>query len=109
MFKSQEIEILRETIAKLGPDSYCGPWLAGQLEAICSAIASDYPPEAYALSPSDAAREAQKIISEAKRERAEIISDAQNRAKADLQEAAKVIDNERASLRAFLVASLNRL
>ena len=72
MKKSQEIEILRDTIARLGADSYCGPWLSGQLGAIESAINADYPPEAYALSPADAFWESQKILAEAKKEAGEI-------------------------------------
>jgi hypothetical protein len=72
MTKSQEISILRDTIARLGADSYCGPWLAGQLGAIESAINSDYPPEAYALSPADAARESQSILAEARKDAGEI-------------------------------------
>jgi len=72
MTKHQEIEILRDTIVKLGSDSYCGPWLSGQLGAIESAINSDYSPACYALSPSEAARESQKILAEARKEAGEI-------------------------------------
>ncbi|MEI8280792.1 MAG: hypothetical protein WCG75_00160 [Armatimonadota bacterium] len=72
MTKSQEISILLDTIARLGPDSYCGPWLSGQIGAIESAINSDFGPSAYALSPADAAREAQSILAEARKEAAEI-------------------------------------
>jgi hypothetical protein len=76
MTKHQEIEILKETIVKLGADSYCGPWLLGQLGAIESAMASDYPPSVYALGPADAARESQKILAEAKADAAKIRADA---------------------------------
>jgi hypothetical protein len=72
MTKHQEISILRDTISRLGADSYCGPWLSGQIGAIESAMASDYPPSAYALSPADAAREAQKILAEARKDAGEI-------------------------------------
>lgn len=41
--KSEEIAILRETVAKLGPLSYCGPWLSQQIDGIERDIRSDYP------------------------------------------------------------------
>jgi hypothetical protein len=34
MKKTQELEILRECAEKLGPNSYCGPWLLDQLPFI---------------------------------------------------------------------------
>jgi len=76
MTKHQEIEILRDTIARLGPDSYCGPWLSGQLGAIESAMASDYSPACYALSPSEALKESMRLIQEAKADAAKIRADA---------------------------------
>jgi hypothetical protein len=72
MTKHQEISILRDTIARLGPDSYCGPWLIGQLGAIESAMASDYSPACYALSPSEALKESMRLIQEAKADAAKI-------------------------------------
>lgn len=44
MTKSQEIQILRETVERLGPHSYCGPWLADQIQLIEADIASDFSP-----------------------------------------------------------------
>jgi hypothetical protein len=72
MTKSQEIEILKETIVKLGNDSYCGPWIAGQLGAIESAINSDYLPGTYAFSPAEAFWKSQAILAEARKEAGEI-------------------------------------
>ena len=44
MNKSQEIGILRDASAKLGPNSYCGPWLAGVISEVESEIRSDFMP-----------------------------------------------------------------
>lgn len=43
--KADEIEILREAIAKLGPLSYCGPWLACQLAEIERDLGNDFFPQ----------------------------------------------------------------
>ena len=44
MTKDQELEILRDTIARLGVNSYVGPWLLDQLPWIESDMRSDIPP-----------------------------------------------------------------
>ena len=44
MTKTDEITILRDTIQRLGPHSYCGPWLAEQLQFIEADMASDFSP-----------------------------------------------------------------
>jgi len=76
MTKSQEISILRKTIETLGHDSCCGPWLSGQIGAIESAINSDFGPEAYALSPTEALKESMRLIQVAKTDAAKIRANA---------------------------------
>jgi hypothetical protein len=44
MTKNEELEILRDTISRLGPNSYLGPWLEDQLPWIESDMRSDIPP-----------------------------------------------------------------
>jgi hypothetical protein len=44
MTKEAELSILRDTIARLGRNSYLGPWLEDQLPWIESDIRSDIPP-----------------------------------------------------------------
>lgn len=44
MDKATEIQIMRDAIAKLGQDSYCGPWLSDMLPSIERDITSDIPP-----------------------------------------------------------------
>ena len=109
MTKSDEIQILRETIAKLGRDSYCGAWLAYQLPSIESAITSDYPPETYALSIHEARIHCEKIIAQANDESAAI----EKRAKSDaekLREAAcKFNESIRSDLKRSIESALQRI
>ena len=111
MKKQDEISILRETAAKLGPDSYCGTWLAEQIPFVESAIQSDMHPEFRALSIAQAEKKAcelvekggnaaREIIAKAEKEAAEIIAKAQSkannsiyRAAADLRAALKSLEN----------------
>lgn len=109
MTKKQEIEILRETISRLGPDSYCGPWLYGQLGAIELALDSDYPPEAYALNPSQAIALAQSTIAEAKRDAEEIRDNARKDAERVKKDAADWRDQIRAMVRRDLEAILRKI
>jgi len=44
MTKQDELSILRNAIARLGPNSYLGPWLEDQLPWIESDMRSDIPP-----------------------------------------------------------------
>lgn len=60
--KEEEIAILRDAANKLGAQSYCGPWLAQQLQNIESEIRSDFMPSADIRA---AQREAQQILENA--------------------------------------------
>lgn len=42
--KTEEIALLRECAAKLGPNSYCGPWLLEVSYEVEREIRSDFPP-----------------------------------------------------------------
>lgn len=44
MNKSEEIELLREVADKLGPNSYCGPWLASVADGVEIEIRGDFFP-----------------------------------------------------------------
>lgn len=109
MTKSEEIQILRDAIAKLGRDSYCGSWLSDQLPSIESALASDYLPEVYAFSIHEARIHADKIVAQAKEESASI----EARAKADaekLREAAcRFNESIRADLKRSIESALQRI
>lgn len=109
MTKAQEIEILRETIARLGSDSYCGPWLAGQLGAIESALNSDYHPEAYALNPEEATLKAAEIIQSAKADASKIRQNAEEEAKSTREKASRFCSEIHDTVRRDLESALSRI
>ena len=109
MTKSEEIQILRDTIAKLGKDSYCGAWLADQLPSIESAIASDYPPETYALSIHEARTHCEKIISQANGEAVAIEKRAKIEAEKLREAACKFNESIRADLKRSIESALQRI
>ncbi len=109
MTKTQEIEILRETIAKLGKDSYCGAWLADQLPSIESSITSDYPPETYALSIHETRIHCEKLISQAKDESAAIEKRAKSDAEKLRESACKFNESIRADLKRSIESALQRI
>ena len=109
MTKSDEIQILRETIAKLGQNSYPGPWLADQLPSIESAITSDYPPEVYVLSIVAARRQADEIISNAKDEADAIEKRAKIEAEKLREAACKFNESIRSDLKRSIESALQRI
>jgi hypothetical protein len=109
MTKSQEIQIIREAIEKLGVNSYCGPWLTDQLPSIESAITSDYPPEAYAFSIHEARIHADKIIGEARREAFKLERDSIAQSKARFDAADKELMRKVDAFRQILRECVNSL
>ena len=109
MTKSEEIQVIREAILRLGSDSYLGPWLADQMPSIESALASDYPPEAYALSIHEARIHCEKIIGQANDEADAI----EKRAKADAEKlresACKFNESIRSDLKRSIESALQRI
>ena len=109
MTKSQELQILRDTIAKLGRDSYCGAWLADQLPSIESAITSDYPPETYAFSISESRKQAEVILSEAKHASMKLERDSVAQSKARFDAADKELKRKVEGFRNILRECINSL
>lgn len=109
MTKSQEIQIIREAIEKLGSGSYCGPWLADQLPSIESAITSDYPPEAYTFSLREAHIHCEKLISMAKEESAVIEKLAKVDADRIRESACKFSESVRSDLKQSIESALYRI
>jgi hypothetical protein len=72
MTKDLEVAALDAFIAKLGPHTYLGPWLADQRDAIVRDIATDILPSP--MLPSTAHRVAAQIVADAK-EAATVITD----------------------------------
>jgi hypothetical protein len=109
MTKSEEIQILRDTIAKLGKDSYCGAWLSDQLPSIESAIASDYPPEIYAFSIREANIHSEKIIKLATDESAAIEKRAKSEAEKIREVACKFSESIRSGLKREIESALHQI
>ena len=109
MTKSEEIQILRDAIAKLGRDSYCGAWLADQLPSIESALASDYLPEVYAFSIQEARIHAEKIIAQAKEEAASIEARAKSDAEKTREAACRFAESIRSSLKRDIESALHKI
>lgn len=92
MTKQQEIEIINEAIAKLGADSYLGPWLVQIRHELDAYMRSDIFPmitlaEARAQCE-DIIRESRANMETINRESEAIISKAQARARAVIEDAA---------------------
>ena len=109
MTKSQEIQIIREAIEKLGSGSYCGPWLADQLPSIESAVTSDYPPETYAFSIHEARIHCEKLVSMAKDEAAAIEKLAKVDADRIREAACKFSESVRGDLKQSIESALYRI
>jgi hypothetical protein len=93
MIKSQEIETLRETAEKLGPNSYCGDWLLDQLPFIEKDMRSDFLPQ---TSWTQTRKLEQNTLALAKEQAARILKDAEEQAtriKTDARQNADLIRN----------------
>jgi cell division septum initiation protein DivIVA len=93
MTKQDEIETLRETAEKLGPNSYCGDWLIDQLPFIENDMRSDFLPQ---TSWTQTRKMEQNTIALAKEQAARILKDAEEQAeriKKDARENADLIRN----------------
>ncbi len=106
MTKQNEIEILRACAERLGPDSYCGPWLSDQIPAIESDIRAD-------LFPMRSYRDARQTETDERERNARICADAvksaEREAAALVAKAQKSADAIRFALRRELQAALERI
>jgi cell division septum initiation protein DivIVA len=100
MTKSDEIQILREAAAKLGSQSYCGPWLAEQLQFIESAMRSDIEPGAAGLSWSATWDECAEMKRDAEAYAKETRENAEKEAHRAIEAALTRADRIRADLKA---------
>ena len=78
MTKADELALLRETMKRLGPDSYCGPWLESELPAIEADMRNDFP---VAASISSARAECDRILAAANAKAADIMAAAERAAR----------------------------
>lgn len=70
MTKNEELQILRDAARKLGPHSYCGPWLTAAIPVIERDIRSDLAPDPLTVGQHAAQiiREAEDVLRRAKAE-----------------------------------------
>jgi hypothetical protein len=80
MTKATEIAFLKQTAEKLGPNSYCGPWLSNVLPDLIATINNDLTPEPKLLAESY--REAAAIVADAKAEAERMLAHARKSAEA---------------------------
>jgi ribosome recycling factor len=104
MTKSEEIQILKEAAMKLGLDSYCGPWLAEQLQFIESAMRSDIAPGAAGLSWNATRDECAAMKADAEAYAKETREDAEKEAHRKIETAC----NAAARIRSDLKAEIQR-
>lgn len=103
MNKSQELVILRYAIHKLGPDSYCGPWLASVADEVEQQVRGDFFP-----TPSIAATQIRcdVLVEEANQLAKQIEADARAKGikivKTAKERAATIINLSRTSLQAAI-------
>lgn len=103
MMKSEEIALLRGIAAKLGPNSYCGPWLASVADEVEQQVRSDFfPTPTLAGTRKDceemialAKDKAEQIEADARTEGIKIVKTAKERA-------ATIINLSRTSLQAAI-------
>lgn len=93
MTKPDEIEILRDAARRLGPDSYCGPWLAEQIQFIEADIRSDFP-------PSPTLKYAESVVEAARAKCGEAMASAEREAARRVDAACTQAERIRAELRA---------
>jgi hypothetical protein len=100
--KDQELATLRETAAKLGPNSYLGPWMesvAFELEAMMRA--DSFP----CVSLTESAEQADKILARAERKAEQIIANA----KRDAEDRERLVDDQRERARALIIGAQQSL
>ncbi len=75
--KKEELEIITETIAKLGPNSYLGPWLLSVRHELESMMRADSFP---CISLAEAGEDALQIVKEGEQKAEQIIIGAKQKA-----------------------------
>jgi hypothetical protein len=87
--KKEELEIITETIAKLGEKSYLGPWLLSVRFELEAAIRSDLVPE---ISLKDTRDQCEKLVMDANRQANSMLTRAENQV-AEKEKEAKALMN----------------
>lgn len=99
MTKDEELAVLREAAAKLGPYSYIGPWLLEQLPFIERDVQNDIPPTPTVAG---SRAEAEQIVKDAERDAFRIFETAASKAGKVIADAEKRADSIRERLKTEL-------
>jgi hypothetical protein len=100
--KDQELKTLKETAAKLGPNSYLGPWMesvAFELEAMMRA--DSFP----CVNLAESEHHAGRIVAEAERKAEQIIANAKRGA----EDRERLVDDQRERARALIIGAQQSL
>ena len=100
--KAQEIEILEETIQKLTPNSYLGPWLAEVKAELQAMMAADSFP---CVSLTESAEQADRITAQAERKAEQIVTNAKHEAEAR----ERSVDAHKMQARALIISAQQSL
>ena len=106
MTKNEELTLLDQTIAKLGPDSYLGPWLQAVRADVEATIRSDFYPAAV---PSDAAKALAEAREEALAIRREALAYREQQTERARVEVQALVDTAKSNARRALQRALEAL
>ena len=100
--KKEELEIITETIAKLGEQSYLGPWLLQIRHELESMMRADSFP---CISLTESAEDVAKILAKAEQKADEIKVAAKHRA----EDRERLVDDARERARAIIIGAQQSL
>ena len=100
--KKEELEIITETIAKLGEKSYLGPWLLSVRHELEAMMRADSFP---CVNLTESSEHAERIITNAERRAEQTIANAKQRA----EERERLIDDARERARALIIGAQQSL
>jgi hypothetical protein len=90
--KKEELEIINQAIAKLGPNSYLGPWLSSIRFELEAAMKSDLVPE---ISLKDTREQCERLVADANRQANSMLARAENQVAEKEKEAKALINRAR--------------
>jgi hypothetical protein len=100
--KDQEIKILEETIQKLTPNSYLGPWLTEVKAELQAMMRADSFP---CVSLTESAEQAGRILARAEREADQMVTNAKQRA----EDRERLVEDQRERARTLIIGAQQSL
>lgn len=106
MTKAEEIQILQAAAKKLGPSSYCGPWLESVIGEVENEIRCDFMPSPSII---QTARDCETMMEDGRRKAAYIVDAAAKEAEKIRQDARRYRDDVQATAKRLLLVQAARL